>query len=67
MRRFAPIVFSIALLGAAPNATPPLGFFGESFDAERRVEREFVALPDPSVARESMRRKLAGLLEGEVS
>ena len=59
MRRFAPVVLSIVLLGAAPSATPPRGFFEESFDAERKVEREFLALPDPSVARESMRRLAA--------
>src|SRR5262245_61430740 len=59
MRRVAPVVLSIVLLGAAPNATPPRGFFEESLDAERKVEREFLALPDPSVARESMRRLAA--------
>jgi N-acetylated-alpha-linked acidic dipeptidase len=57
MRRLAPLALALVLLGAAPDAPPPpRGFFEESLEAERRVEREFLALPDPSVARETMRR-----------
>ena len=57
MRRFAPLVFAIVLLGAAPAAPPPQrGFFEESLEAQRRAEREFLAIPDPAVARETTRR-----------
>ena len=59
MKRFAPVVFSIVLLGAAPGPTPPRGFYEDSVEAQRKVEREFLALPDPNVARESMRRLAA--------
>jgi len=60
MRRVAPLVLSLVLLGAAPDAPPPpRGFFEESRDAEQKAEREFLTLPDPAVARETMRRLAA--------
>ena len=60
MRRFVPLALALVLLGAAPDAPPPpRGFFEESLDAEQKAEREFLALPDPAVARETMRRLAA--------
>jgi N-acetylated-alpha-linked acidic dipeptidase len=60
MRRFVPIVLALVLLGAAPDAPPPpRGFFAENLDSEQKAEREFLALPDPAVARETMRRLAA--------
>ena len=60
MRRFVPLVLSIVLLGAATDTPPPpRGFFEENLDAQQKVEREFLARPDPAVARESMRRLAA--------
>jgi N-acetylated-alpha-linked acidic dipeptidase len=57
MRRFVPLVLLVVLIGAAPETPPPpRGFFEESLDAQQRAEREFLAFPDPSIARESMRR-----------
>ncbi len=57
--RFLPAIF---VLAAAPAPAPPAiprGFFPESAAAQQKVEREFRALPDPAVARESMRRLAA--------
>ena len=59
--RFVPALFFVAATPAAPPsapapATPPRGFFPASVAAEEKVEREFRALPDPAVARETMRR-----------
>ena len=60
MRRFVPLALVLGLLGAAPDTPPPpRGFFEESLDAEQKAEREFLALPDPAVARETMRRLAA--------
>jgi N-acetylated-alpha-linked acidic dipeptidase len=60
LRRFLPLVLSIVLLGAAPDAPlPPRGFYSDGVGAQQKVEREFLALPDPAVARETMRRLAA--------
>ena len=60
MRRFVPLVLSIVLLGAATDTPPsPRGFFEENLDAQHKPEREFLALPDPAVVRETMRRLAA--------
>ena len=60
MRRFVPLVLSLVLLGAASDASlPPRGFYSESVEAQQKVEREFLALPDPAVMRETMRRLAA--------
>ena len=60
MRRFVPLILSIVLLGAATDTPPsPRGFFEENLDAQQKAEREFLARPDPAVARESMRRLAA--------
>ena len=50
---FALVVFVAASPAPAPS---PRGFFPESAAEELRIERAFRAIPDPSVARESMRR-----------
>ena len=56
MRRFVPLILSIVLLGAATDTPPsPRGFFEENLDAQQKAEREFLARPDPAVARETMR------------
>ena len=56
--RFVPALFLAAATPAAPPSasTPPRGFFPSSVAAQEKVEREFRALPDPAVARETMRR-----------
>jgi N-acetylated-alpha-linked acidic dipeptidase len=59
--RFVPVLFFVAATPAAPPAIPaaspaPRGFFATSVAAEEKVEREFLALPDPAIARETMRR-----------
>ena len=59
--RFVPALFFVAATPAAPPAVPaaspaPLGFFPASVAAEEKVEREFRAVPDPAVARDTMRR-----------
>ncbi len=55
--RFVPALFLVAATPAPPPAapTPPRGFFPASVAAQEKVEREFRALPDPAVARETMR------------
>ncbi len=59
MRRFAPLALVFVFVAAAPATVPappaPRGFFPGSIDAQQKVEREFRAIPDPAVARESMR------------
>jgi N-acetylated-alpha-linked acidic dipeptidase len=49
---------ALALVAAAPPSTPnaPRGFYSDTAAAELSVERDFRALPDPAVAKESMRR-----------
>ena len=56
--RFVPALFLVAATPATPPPapTPPRGFLPASVAAEEKVEREFRALPDPAVARETMRR-----------
>ena len=59
--RFVPALFFVAAMPAPPPpapapAAPPRGFFPASVAAQEKVEREFRALPDPAVARETMRR-----------
>ena len=56
--RFVPALFLVAATPAPPPSapTPPRGFFPASVAAQEKVEREFRALPDPAVARETMRR-----------
>jgi N-acetylated-alpha-linked acidic dipeptidase len=44
-----------AALLLAPALADPRGFFGKDADAERKWEREFRALPDPRLLRESNR------------
>jgi N-acetylated-alpha-linked acidic dipeptidase len=57
MRALARLVPALALVAATPAAppAPPRGFFPDSGVEQQKVEREFRALPDPAVARESMR------------
>jgi N-acetylated-alpha-linked acidic dipeptidase len=52
---FAP---ALVLLAASPVPTPPppRGFLPDNVAAQQKVEREFRAIPDPAVARETMRR-----------
>ncbi len=52
-RAFSAMLLAVATPAAPP---PPRGFFPESVAAEQEVEREFRAIPDPTAARESMRR-----------
>jgi len=57
MRKLARLVPALPLVAAAPAAPqpPPRGFFPDAAIEQQRVEREFRAIPDPTVARESMR------------
>jgi N-acetylated-alpha-linked acidic dipeptidase len=57
--RFLPALFVLAAVPAPMPPAIPRGFFPESAAAQQKVEREFRALPDPAVARESMRRLAA--------
>jgi N-acetylated-alpha-linked acidic dipeptidase len=50
------LVFAAAAPAPAPTPAPPRGFFPDHVAEEQKVEREFRALPDPAVARDSMRR-----------
>jgi N-acetylated-alpha-linked acidic dipeptidase len=61
MKVFALLLSAFALVAATPAPAPPAprGFFSESVAAQLKVEREFRALPDPAVARDSMRRLAA--------
>ncbi len=63
MRRLAPFALGLVFLAASPAAppvsSPPRGFFADGVDAQQRLEREFRAIPDPAVARETMRRLAA--------
>src|SRR5262252_9262764 len=57
MRRLG--IACAALLAAGASSTPPpapRGFFAENAAAQLETERAFRAVPDPAVARESMRR-----------
>ncbi|HTR03552.1 MAG TPA: M28 family metallopeptidase [Thermoanaerobaculia bacterium] len=60
MRRGTILLALLVCLGAspapAPVPAPPRGFYGENVAEEQKVERAFRAVPDPSVARESMKR-----------
>src|SRR5262245_20434050 len=57
MRVLARLVPALVLVAATPAAppAPPRGFFADTAIEQQKVEREFRALPDPAVARESMR------------
>ncbi len=63
MRRSAPIALAFVFLAASPATGPvppaPRGFFPDGVAAQQKVEREFRAIPDPAVARETMRRLAA--------
>ena len=63
MRRLAPIALGFVFLAASPATGPvppaPRGFFADGVAEQQKVEREFRALPDPAVARETMRRLAA--------
>ena len=62
-------LFALAFLGAASPlaplgaatvaAPPPRGFFAAGVAEQLRIEREFRALPDPAVARETIRQLAA--------
>jgi N-acetylated-alpha-linked acidic dipeptidase len=59
MRRFMPALAILVFVAASPAPAPPAaprGFFAENVAEEQRVERAFRAVPDPAVARDSMRR-----------
>jgi N-acetylated-alpha-linked acidic dipeptidase len=57
MTRLAIACAALLAAGASSVPTPaPRGFFPENVAAEQETERAFRALPDPAVARESMRR-----------
>ena len=58
MKTFARLLPVFALVAAAPAPAPPVprGFFEDGVAAQQKVEREFRALPDPAVARDTMRR-----------
>jgi N-acetylated-alpha-linked acidic dipeptidase len=57
MKRLFSSLLAIALVGASTPAAPTLrGFFASSVAEQTRVEREFRALPDPAIARETLRR-----------
>ncbi len=60
MRRLAPFALGLVFLAASPATVPappaPRGFFAGGVEAQQKVEREFRAIPDPAVARETMRR-----------
>ncbi len=58
MQRLVRLAPALLLVAAAPATTPtaPRGFFPENAAAEAKAEREFRAIPDPAVARESMRQ-----------
>ncbi len=60
MRRLAPLALGFVFLAAAPATSPappaPRGFLPDGVAAQQKVEREFRAIPDPAVARETMRR-----------
>jgi N-acetylated-alpha-linked acidic dipeptidase len=57
MKRFSSGILALALLGAAApvSSPPPRGFLPSSVAEQQRVERDFRALPDPAVARETIR------------
>ena len=60
MPRFFSALLAIALLGATPIASPPpRGFFPSSIGDQQRVESGFRALPDPAIARETIRHLAA--------
>jgi N-acetylated-alpha-linked acidic dipeptidase len=61
MKTFARFIPVLAFVAAAPAPAPPAprGFFEDSVAAQQKVEREFRALPDPAVARDTMRRLAA--------
>ncbi|HWZ86707.1 MAG TPA: transferrin receptor-like dimerization domain-containing protein [Thermoanaerobaculia bacterium] len=61
MKAFARLIPVLAFVAAAPAAAPPAprGFFEDGVAAQQKVEREFRALPDPAVARDTMRRLAA--------
>ncbi len=63
MRRLAPIALGFVFLAASPATGPvppaPRGFFADGVAEQQKVEREFRAIPDPAVARETMRRLAA--------
>jgi N-acetylated-alpha-linked acidic dipeptidase len=62
MKLFARLFPALAFVAASPApapSAPPRGFFTESVAAQQKVEREFRALPDPAVARDTMRRLAA--------
>ena len=61
MTKLARLVPALVFVAASPAAStkgpaPPRGFFAGSVPEQQKVEREFRAIPDPAVARESMRR-----------
>src|SRR5271154_1536076 len=58
MKTFARLLPVFALVAAAPAPAPPAprGFFEDGVVAQQKVEREFRALPDPAIARDTMRR-----------
>ena len=59
MNRLVAALALVVFVAASPSPAPPpspRGFFPESVAEELRLERAFRAIPDPSVARDSMRR-----------
>lgn len=58
LARLVPALVFVAASPAPPTAAPaaPRGFLPESVAEQQKAEREFRAIPDPAVARESMRR-----------
>ncbi len=60
MRRLAPLGIGLVFIAAAPATDPapaaPRGFYSDGVSAQQRLEHEFRAIPDPAVARETMRR-----------
>ncbi|HTY40619.1 MAG TPA: transferrin receptor-like dimerization domain-containing protein [Thermoanaerobaculia bacterium] len=60
MRRGTILLALFVCLGAspapAPAPQPPRGFYAENVAEEQKVEHAFRAVPDPGVARESMKR-----------
>jgi len=60
MQRLSSALFAFAFLGAAsPLTPPPRGFFTPGVAEQLRIEREFRAVPDPAVARETIRHLAA--------
>jgi N-acetylated-alpha-linked acidic dipeptidase len=58
--RFSSALVATSLIAAAsPTPAPPRGFFAANVAEQQKIEREFRALPDPAVARETIRRLAA--------